>query len=236
MGGLCWTVAAWSVWFSWWLLRDCGAGISSQNVLYRERRQRWPAAFFAINLNWSGEVERPWGPRSPRLFLYCLPCLGRQPRQLICGCKAWLFCWARQLLNWPSQWFQVPSPWCLCSGPPVWGVMAACCFPVLPPRALWNSELWCIGLLHSLWNIVLEFTEVINCNDQQPRTKGPLDPPVEVFECLKLWLLLGGMPLLINWRLVKERHCFSVKISGQKVLKVIVHPKSCIYNSPSCCF
>lgn len=146
------------------------------NVLYRERRQRRPAAFSAINLNWSSKVQRPWGPRSPRLFLYSLPRLGRLLSQLVCGCKGWLFCWARQPLNWPSQCFQVPSPSCLCSGPPVWGVMAACCFPVSSPRALWNSELWCIGLLHSLWNIVVEFTEVINCNDQQPQNKRPIRP------------------------------------------------------------
>lgn len=72
--------------------------------------------------------------------------------------------------------FLAPSPSCLCSGPPVWGVMAACCFPVSSLRALWSSELWCIGLVHSLWNIVAEFTEVINCNDQQPLNKRPIRP------------------------------------------------------------
>lgn len=35
----------------------------------------------------SGEIERPWGPRSPWLFLYGLPCLGRQPRQLVADVK-----------------------------------------------------------------------------------------------------------------------------------------------------
>lgn len=125
------------------------------------------------------------------------------------------------------------SLWASCMGSD--GGLLFSCFV---PKALWSSELWCIGLVYSLWSIVVEFTEVINCNDQQPRTKGPLDPPVAAFECLKLWLLLGKIQLLVKWRVVKQRHCFSVKISepcSWRLKLIVNHPRVVKIRLPFCC-